>query len=318
MAGYVALLRRLRVETDHTVYAPAFDRSRELALAGAIAVRPEHRLVVTEGNYLLYDAPGWSQVRSVLDEVWFVEADEQHPGGATRSSGTSRAAAPARLHSVGPRCPTRPMPIWLPGRGLPPTYSWRWTSTMTQLDSAHLAELDPASRTSRATTAAEVTTGIVHFGVGGFHRAHQAMYLDTLMREGKALDWGITGVGVLPGDQPHARRAACAGLSLHAGGEGRRRHDDSARDRLDRRLPVRAGRPGGGAARHGRSGDADRVADDHRGRLPRQPVNRRVRRRRSLDPETTSPADATPTTAFGLHHRGAGRRRARRASSRSR
>lgn len=44
-------------------------------------------------------------------------------------------------------------------------------------------------------------TGIVHFGVGGFHRAHQAMYLDRLMSEGKALDWAICGVGVMPADQ---------------------------------------------------------------------------------------------------------------------
>src|SRR5699024_11864076 len=47
----------------------------------------------------------------------------------------------------------------------------------------------------------QVTTGIVHFGVGGFHRAHQAMYLDTLMNAGKALDWGKCGVGVLPADK---------------------------------------------------------------------------------------------------------------------
>jgi mannitol 2-dehydrogenase len=47
----------------------------------------------------------------------------------------------------------------------------------------------------------EVTPGIVHFGVGGFHRAHQAMYLDRLMNDGKALDWGIVGVGVLPQDR---------------------------------------------------------------------------------------------------------------------
>ncbi|MGD7003589.1 mannitol dehydrogenase family protein [Corynebacterium halotolerans] len=45
-----------------------------------------------------------------------------------------------------------------------------------------------------------VTAGIVHFGVGGFHRAHQAMYLDRLMNEDKALDWGIIGMGVMPGD----------------------------------------------------------------------------------------------------------------------
>jgi mannitol 2-dehydrogenase len=46
-----------------------------------------------------------------------------------------------------------------------------------------------------------VTTGVVHFGVGGFHRAHQAMYHDRLMNEGKALDWGICGVGVMPADR---------------------------------------------------------------------------------------------------------------------
>lgn len=74
--GYVALLRRLRTETDHVVYAPEFDRVREESVAGAIAVRPEHRLVVTEGNYLLLDAPGWSDVLPLLDESWFVEVDD--------------------------------------------------------------------------------------------------------------------------------------------------------------------------------------------------------------------------------------------------
>jgi mannitol 2-dehydrogenase len=44
-------------------------------------------------------------------------------------------------------------------------------------------------------------TGIVHFGVGGFHRAHEAMYLDRLMNDGTALDWAICGVGVMPMDQ---------------------------------------------------------------------------------------------------------------------
>ena len=74
--GYAALLRRLREEADETVYAPAFDRDRELSLAGAIRVGPEHRLVVTEGNYLLLDAPGWREVRPLLDECWFVTVDD--------------------------------------------------------------------------------------------------------------------------------------------------------------------------------------------------------------------------------------------------
>ncbi len=49
-----------------------------------------------------------------------------------------------------------------------------------------------------------LTVGIVHFGVGGFHRAHQAMYLDRLMNDGLALDWGICGVGVMPADKAMA------------------------------------------------------------------------------------------------------------------
>ncbi|BBG02345.1 MULTISPECIES: mannitol dehydrogenase family protein [Pseudonocardia] len=45
-----------------------------------------------------------------------------------------------------------------------------------------------------------IRTGIVHIGVGGFHRAHLAMYVDSLLIAGEAREWGICGVGVLPGD----------------------------------------------------------------------------------------------------------------------
>lgn len=45
-----------------------------------------------------------------------------------------------------------------------------------------------------------VTAGIVHLGVGAFHRAHQAAYIDRLMNEDQAFEWGICGVGVLPID----------------------------------------------------------------------------------------------------------------------
>jgi mannitol 2-dehydrogenase len=50
----------------------------------------------------------------------------------------------------------------------------------------------------------EIQVGIVHFGVGGFHRAHQAMYVDRLLEKGLAKDWGICGVGVLPADRKMA------------------------------------------------------------------------------------------------------------------
>ncbi|MGI6877275.1 mannitol dehydrogenase family protein [Microbacterium sp. gxy059] len=44
-----------------------------------------------------------------------------------------------------------------------------------------------------------VRPGIVHFGVGGFHRAHQAVVIDDLLARGET-DWGILGVGTMPGD----------------------------------------------------------------------------------------------------------------------
>ena len=47
----------------------------------------------------------------------------------------------------------------------------------------------------------EIGIGIVHFGVGGFHRAHQAMYIDRLLEKGAASEWGISGVGVMPADR---------------------------------------------------------------------------------------------------------------------
>lgn len=46
-----------------------------------------------------------------------------------------------------------------------------------------------------------VRTGIVHVGVGGFFRSHQAMYLDRLMARGEALDFGICGIAALPHDR---------------------------------------------------------------------------------------------------------------------
>ncbi|MGW7428812.1 nucleoside/nucleotide kinase family protein [Streptomyces sp. NPDC054861] len=76
-AGYAALLARLRVpEPGTVVYAPAFDRSLEEPVAGAIPVAPDVPLVITEGNYLLHDEGPWAAVLPLLDEAWFLEPDD--------------------------------------------------------------------------------------------------------------------------------------------------------------------------------------------------------------------------------------------------
>lgn len=73
--GFVALLRRVRDETDHTVFAPSFHREVDEPVAGEIAVEPAHRVVVVEGNYLLVADEPWGRVRDLLDDAWFCRAD---------------------------------------------------------------------------------------------------------------------------------------------------------------------------------------------------------------------------------------------------
>ena len=74
------------------------------------------------------------------------------------------------------------------------------TQQPTRLSNATLASL-PQGVGRPTYDRDRVSVGIVHFGVGGFHRAHEAMYVDRLMNRGLALGWGICGVGVLPADR---------------------------------------------------------------------------------------------------------------------
>lgn len=71
VAGYAALLRRIRAREDEIVYAPSFDHVQNEPIAGSIPVPASAQLVVTEGNYLLY----WDSIRSLLDLSVHVSAD---------------------------------------------------------------------------------------------------------------------------------------------------------------------------------------------------------------------------------------------------
>ncbi len=71
---------------------------------------------------------------------------------------------------------------------------------MTLLNQANLALL-PALVGRPNYDRSGLTAGIVHFGVGGFHRAHMAMSIDRLLNAGIAKNWAICGVGLLEGDR---------------------------------------------------------------------------------------------------------------------
>jgi len=71
---------------------------------------------------------------------------------------------------------------------------------MDELISLSNATLDQLSLEHPQYDRTALTPGIVHIGVGNFHRAHQAWYLHRLMQAGEAHDWAIIGAGVRPYD----------------------------------------------------------------------------------------------------------------------
>ncbi|MFI6941803.1 nucleoside/nucleotide kinase family protein [Streptomyces sp. NPDC050418] len=92
--GYLALLRRVLAEPGRDVYVPDFDRTLDEPVAARHRVPPSARLVITEGNYLGCDLPGWREARLLMGALWYVEApgdvrqlrlvERQLAGGRTR------------------------------------------------------------------------------------------------------------------------------------------------------------------------------------------------------------------------------------------
>lgn len=73
--GYRACLERLASTPDRRVALPVFDRSLELTRNAAVVAEPHHRVVVTEGNWLLLDEDGWRELTDLFDLTVFVTTD---------------------------------------------------------------------------------------------------------------------------------------------------------------------------------------------------------------------------------------------------
>lgn len=69
-----------------------------------------------------------------------------------------------------------------------------------KLSQANLGQL-PANVARPTYDRSSLTAGIVHFGVGNFHRSHQGVYLDELFNSGIGHDWAIVGAGVFDGEK---------------------------------------------------------------------------------------------------------------------
>lgn len=102
--GYVALLSRLRVQTEGVIYAPVFDRGLEESIGSAVPVPADVPLVITEGNYLLLSEDGWAGVRPLLDQSWYLDVPaqvlQQRLVARRRSYGHGAADAAAWVRDV--------------------------------------------------------------------------------------------------------------------------------------------------------------------------------------------------------------------------
>jgi pantothenate kinase len=67
VGGLVALLRRIRADTEDEIAGPVFDRALELSRAGALIVTRLTRIIIVEGNYLLLDSTPWTALRGLFD-----------------------------------------------------------------------------------------------------------------------------------------------------------------------------------------------------------------------------------------------------------
>lgn len=75
-AGFSALLKRLK-SLENNVAIPVFDRSMELARAGAELIPADTKFLIIEGNYLLLDEAPWVNLRPLFDLTISVEVDRQ-------------------------------------------------------------------------------------------------------------------------------------------------------------------------------------------------------------------------------------------------
>ena len=77
VAGFASLLQRIRNEKSVDIYYPVFDRSIEESIAAQGVVTKETKVVIVEGNYLLHDSGGWEEIAELLDELWFIDVDDE-------------------------------------------------------------------------------------------------------------------------------------------------------------------------------------------------------------------------------------------------
>lgn len=99
--GFARLVAALKGPGD--VFYPVFDRSRDLAVAAAGVVEADCRVAIIEGNYLLFDEPGWRDLAENWDISVWADVDDATARarliGRWLGHGLTRDAAEARVEA---------------------------------------------------------------------------------------------------------------------------------------------------------------------------------------------------------------------------
>lgn len=99
--GFLIMIKRLRAEMD--VYAPIFDRPRDIAIAGATYIPATAPVIIVEGNYLMFDEDPWNDISGIWDLTVRLDVAMQELRGRLiqrwLNQNLSRAAATRRAES---------------------------------------------------------------------------------------------------------------------------------------------------------------------------------------------------------------------------
>lgn len=80
--AFLTLVKKLReplLPETSTLYAPSFDHAKKDPIADDIPIKKESKIIIMEGNYLSLGsgAAEWKEAAELMDELWFVEVQEE-------------------------------------------------------------------------------------------------------------------------------------------------------------------------------------------------------------------------------------------------
>jgi pantothenate kinase len=74
--GFAKILLRVKSELKNNIYFPIFHREIEESISAEGLITEKTNVVLVEGNYLLFETHGWGEVAKHLDEIWYLQVDD--------------------------------------------------------------------------------------------------------------------------------------------------------------------------------------------------------------------------------------------------